>query len=440
MKNLLYIGFVILIAFLFSCTKTQFDDYEQNLGSANFTNYIAVGNSFTQGFQDGGLHNELGQQSNSYPAIIARQMGTNFVQPLVQGAGSGYMHLEYINGEIEVIKAYDIDVANNDPLAINYDASFTNWVSKTVKYNNLGVGGMNVRNVTSVGGFSWDKSVFHVLFGGGAGAGLSWNGVNLQPISAFGRFLDFGSSGNEIEYIDHVMSSDATFFTNWLGVNDAMGWAKEGGDDASGSSVLTSITEFRAKYDTILDAFQGMGAQGVCATVHDITQTPFFTTVTLDALGKDIWIKEGADTTVIRMATDEDLILLTALDAIGDGVGLTQTDPLSHLVVLDKDEVVIVKNYTNDINGQIRASAAAHGYSVVDMYSFMNSLSSGMNFDGIALSTKYIEGGAYSLDGLHPNTRGYAMVANEFITTINSIYGSNIRTVSASSYRGITFP
>ena len=85
-----------------SCTKSQFDEYETTNGTANFSNYIAVGNSFTQGLQDGGLHNEFGQQDNSFPAIIARQMGTNFVQPTVSGTGSGYMHLEYVNGEIDL--------------------------------------------------------------------------------------------------------------------------------------------------------------------------------------------------------------------------------------------------------------------------------------------------------------------------------------------------
>ena len=63
-----------------------------------------------------------------------------------------------------------------------------------------------------------------------------------------------------------------------------------------------------------------------------------------------------------------------------------------------------------------------------------------MNFDGVDFSTKYIEGGAFSLDGLHPNTRGYAIIANEFIRVINLNYGSELRPVSVSSYKGIIFP
>ncbi len=35
-----------------SCQKTEFDEYEVNSGTANFSNYIAVGNSLTQGYSD----------------------------------------------------------------------------------------------------------------------------------------------------------------------------------------------------------------------------------------------------------------------------------------------------------------------------------------------------------------------------------------------------
>ena len=438
MKNLLLTG-ITLLFIVTSCTKTDFEEFEPITGgTANFSNYVAVGASFTQGLQDGGLHNEYNQQDNSYPAIIAKQMGVQFLQPLVSGTGSGYMHLEYRDGEIEVIKNYDPDKTDNDPNAIDYDPSYTAWVSNSVRYNNLGVGGLNVRNVVS--DVFFEGLEYHIYLGSSATAQLAWNGVAGGPINSYGRFLDWGTLNDRVEYIDHVRSSNATFFTNWLGINDAMSWAKEGGDDVSGSSVQTDIAIFRARYDTILDAFQEMGAQGVCATVHDITQAPFFTTMTLEAIGKEVWIKEGADTTVIRKAVAEDLILLTAKDLLGDGIGLTQADPLPHQNVLDKDEVVIARDYIYNVNAQITASAASHGYPVVDMFSFMNSLTPGMTFDGIEFSTKYIEGGAYSLDGLHPNTRGYAMIANEFMNVINEKFNSNLRPVSVTNYRGIIFP
>jgi hypothetical protein len=438
MKKILYILLAGTVITAVSCTKTQFDEYETNSGSADFSTYISLGNSFTQGLQDGGLHNEHGQQSNSYPAIIAGQMGTTFVQPLVSGTGSGYMHLEYRNGKIEVIKAYDADITTNDPNAIDYDPSFTTWANKTIKYNNLAVGGLNVRNV--YGSNPAEKSINHVYLGNGAPAALAWNGVAGEPISPYGRFLDWGTLGGEVEYIEQIRNSNATFFTNWLGVNDVMSWAKEGGDDVSGSAVQTDINEFKTKYDSVLTIFNNMGAKGVCGTVPDITQTPFFTTITLDLLLRDVWIKEGFDTTIIRKATKDDLILLTAKDYLANNGASSASNPLPHQVVLDKDEVIKVKNHTNAINAEIRAAALAHGFYVVEFSNLMGKLQAGMTFDGIDLSTKYIEGGAFSLDGLHPNSKGYAVIANEFIKVINQSYGSELRPVSVGGYKGIIFP
>ena len=53
-------------------------------GSADFSRYIAVGNSLTAGVSDGGLYRE--GQLSSYPNILAGQFaqvgGGEFVQPL----------------------------------------------------------------------------------------------------------------------------------------------------------------------------------------------------------------------------------------------------------------------------------------------------------------------------------------------------------------------
>ena len=435
MKKLNYTLIFIAVLTSLSCTKTQFDEYEINNGNANFSRYISIGDSYTQGLQDGGLHNEDHQQSSSYPAIIAGQMGTSFLQPMVTGAGSGYMHLEYRDGEIEVIKAYDYQETNNDPNAIGYDPSFLTWANTAIKYNNLAVGGLNVRNIINI-----TPAEYIYFAGGSTPASLSWNAQPGEPITPYGRFLDWGTSSNEKDYIEHVHESGATFFTNWLGVNDALSWAKEGGDDLSGAGIQTSTTEFRLNYDSLLTSLNNLGAQGICANIPDLLEFPFFTTITLDLLAKDIWIKEGADTTIIRKATNSDLILLTAKGELEDNKRETQSNPLSHEVVLDVDEIAMIDNHINSLNAEISASAAAHGYSVIDMRSYMLNLTSGMTFDGIDFSTKFIEGGAFSLDGLHPNSKGYAIIANEFIRGINASYGSELRPVSVSNYKGIIFP
>lgn len=411
-----------------SCTKTQFDEFEPTTsGSADFSRYISVGNSLTQGHQDNGVHNEQDQQENSFPAIIAKQMGVNFSQPMVEGDGSGYKKLQDLDPTV-------IDV----PASSNWGASGWSGWDQNTKYNNLGISGIRLTDcVPTVGD---------------ATSGL----VNqfITSNNPFGGFLDFGSLFSPVSYLDHVKASNATFYTNWLGNNDVLGWATSGGDDGTISvplvgsiniSELTPVNVFRNKYDSIMGAFKANGAKGVCATIPDVTAIPYFTTVTLEAIGQDVWITEGPYSNNpgnVRKATNSDLILLTTKDALDApaGHGFVQADPLDHTEVLDKDEVAYVQNHTRLVNAEIRASAAAHGAGVVDMHAVMYTLQSGMMFDGVSYDANYIQGGAFSLDGVHPNTRGYAIIANEFIEVINTTYGSNLRPVQVQDYKGIIFP
>lgn len=481
MKTTKYITIALLGVTALACNKTEFDDFDSvNGGSANFSNYIAVGNSLTQGYQDNGLHNEYNQQDNSFPAIIAKQMGVNFVQPTVLGAnGSGYLRLTSLK-----------------PTLLNIPAAsgWNNW-DKNIKYNNLGVSGIRLTDCVPTPGGFMSATINQVI-------------TDLNP---YGKFLDFGSIVSSKSYLDNVKNSGATFFTCWLGNNDVLGWATAGGDDGEitiagipipiKTSNLTDPAIFRSKYDSILGAFQTMGAKGVCATIPDVTSIPFFTTVphnpvpldqqtvtmlnssyaaynggidlalanslitpaeaasrkinfTVGSNNKLVIIDEdltdltGLNSALIniRQATSEDLIVLKASSDIGRVLNNDPTKiygvsiPFADSLVLTKTEVLTVQNHTNLLNNEIRASASAHGVAIADMHSFLFTLRSGLVFDGVAVDAKFIEGGAFSLDGVHPNSRGYAMVANKFIEVINNTYGSNIRPVPIQNYRGIIFP
>jgi hypothetical protein len=56
------------------------------------------------------------------------------------------------------------------------------------------------------------------------------------------------------------------------------------------------------------------------------------------------------------------------------------------------------------------------------------------------MSAKFVSGGAYSLDGVHFNPRGNALLANEFIQAINQKYKARIPMLNAGKYRAILFP
>ena len=90
MKKIIF--FLLSLALLSAC-KQKIDEFKADKGTADFTKYIAIGNSLTAGYADGALYNS--GQVNSIPNLIAGQLQTvgagQFVQPMVPSEfGVGY--------------------------------------------------------------------------------------------------------------------------------------------------------------------------------------------------------------------------------------------------------------------------------------------------------------------------------------------------------------
>lgn len=460
MKNKIY--FIAITLGLFGgCKKTAFDVLERTNGTADFKNYVSVGNSLTQGYQDGGLYKE--GQSMSFPSIIAKQMEkvqpnmNEFLQPNVPENGSGYMHLGFINGSLKPIKSEDAG-------GYKPDANWDTWGAsqQNQKFNNLGIAG--VKLIQCVNTYPQDNTTNAIILGG-LDVTVPIIGTNItQDGNPYSRFMNFGEAevnvpvvgnigGTPRSYLDHVKESNATFFTCWLGNNDVLGYVVAGGTPnvISNSTINLSVDlnalsdefEFEDKYEDVIKAFKDQGADGVCATLPNVTSIPFVTMFTIASLKADynynkVWITDLNEN--VREATTEDYILLHASESIALGKGTSQANPFTNYDILDKDEAELAQNHTLKLNGIIKKIAGSYGYPVADMYTYMDNLSAGYTFDGIDMNVEYIKGGTFSLDGIHPNPRGYAVVANEYIRVINEHYGSNIPKVSIGTYRGVVFP
>lgn len=111
-------------------------------------------------------------------------------------------------------------------------------------------------------------------------------------------------------------------------------------------------------------------------------------------------------------------------------------------LVLTKTEAAKVKTATDAYNLQIANLATAYGLAFVNANAKMAELNSnsGIQFDGVKYTAKFVTGGTFSLDGVHPLGRGYAIIANEFLKAINSKYKSNLPMVNPNSYSGVKFP
>ena len=134
-----------------------------------------------------------------------------------------------------------------------------------------------------------------------------------------------------------------------------------------------------------------------------------------------------------RQATSEDLLVLPASSFIG-----TLADPnnplsvngvavsLSDRWVLTPEEQEEIETATIAFNSIIEAAGTASGFALLDANTLLDQLStSGIETSGLVLNSNLVTGGAFSLDGVHPTSRGYALIANEMLKAIDATYGSN---------------
>jgi lysophospholipase L1-like esterase len=449
-------------------------------GSASFAKYVALGDSFAAGYSDGALFKA--GQSNSYVNILAQQFipagGVAATNPFMLDNLGGFS-----NGGVQIPK-FPTRVVFNGKAPVNVPGITTTGITSrlTGQFTNMGIPGA--------------KS-YHLI----APNYGDINGVFATPSTANPYFARFSSSPTTSVLAD-ALAQSPTFFSLFIGGNDVLGYATNGGvstaqDPANGDDITPTAT-FDFAYNTLVAKLTEKGAKGIVANLPYVTTLPYFTTVPFNPVALDaakatqlnagyaqyngglqvmvtnklltadeaarrtIKFVAGNNAVVIvdsyltnlsvygvpsyRQATKEDLVVLLARNVIGTTVGGDATKingvsvPLSDKWVLSKDEVVEVKVATDAYNGIIVKAAETKGLAFVDAKAAMAQLAtSGVRFGNYHMTAAYVTGGAFSLDGVHPSPRGYAFIANLFVNAINAKYGATLRTVDLSQYQ-IQYP
>ena len=422
--------FAALILASAGCKKEEPTVAIPTSGNANFTRYISIGNSLTAGFADNGLY--LSGQLNSFPSIIAQQMklagGGEFSQPLFpanQQNGSGYVRYGGLTaaGTPNLIPV-TTNLGIRGVAAIPGFGNVTLYTKHTGPNNNYGVPGIKLRDI-KLNVYGNVNGYFERLLPGNAGA-------------------------NSTTYLDFVTTTPFTFFTNWLGNNDALGYATSGGV----GDVLTPTADFTAMYTELINKMTASGAKGAVATVPDVSVIPFFNTVTIPIILANVKKANPAvaalfvqTSTGPRAATAEDLVVLNfPTSLIGQPnanmlpYGLHPGNPIESRFVLDKDEVAAVRAAVTSYNITIKSVAASKDLAVFDANEYLNKFKGvGATVDGLTFTTAYVSGKLFSLDGVHLTPMGYAVVANEFINVINEKYNSTLPKVYLGNYTFLKF-
>ncbi|HPR63808.1 MAG TPA: SGNH/GDSL hydrolase family protein [Thermoanaerobaculia bacterium] len=382
-------------------------------GFGQYSKVVAIGDSLTAGFMSGGLVET--NQLNSYPALVARQLGISpFELPLISEPGlPALLELHGLLSETGQLSP-TIEAITDDPTEWGVPLNLT----LARPYDNLGVPGATLNNCLNT---ITDEGGMHDLILRGLGTQVQ-QALSLQP----------------------------DLLLVWIGNNDALGAALMG--TAIPGVTLTPKDVFAAQYADLMDTLTaGSSADIVAGNIPDVTTLPFVTTVppylVNPSTGEAVIGPDGSPMTFLGQndgggifITPDTFVLLTALDYIKMGYGIPATlggtgIPLPAEVVLTPAETATIQEYVADFNNSIQAVASSHGIPVYDFAALLElALHHGIEIAGMTFNTEFLTGGLFSYDGFHLTGLGYALAANAFIEAINDGYGHAIEPVPLSDY------
>jgi len=494
MKNLIQrslfgLVFIALIAGCEAEISGSLDDADDaDPGSADLSVFVALGDSLTAGYADGALYRH--GQENSYPLILSQQFaqagGGIFTQPLMPIGGTGSLtHSAVDLGRADRL----VLVPTGDPAQPAAPGPITPLQSTAIDAR-VGNGGFNNMGVPGA------KAIHLTVANYGENALTAFIAGTSNPY--FARF----SSNDTTNMVTDFLAQAPTFFVLWMGNNDILLYSVDGGPGSANPPYGTATTDvsdpslFSAAYNGVVAAITGTlpNAKGVLVTIPDVSTIPYFTTVPYNPIPMDaataalsngayaaynagiagapisadeiaqrtivfaagqnaLVIEDDSLTTVIglpsiRQATANDLIILTASPKIGTeavmgnpatiwGVGTAMLDA----DVLTEAEIGYVETARTAYNATIVAAANADpDLLLFDAAAKLTELNTtGITYGSGGVSSTFAQGGAFSLDGIHPTARGYAVIANEIIKIINEGFGANILPVDPNQYSTVFY-
>ncbi len=456
-----------------SCSK---DNPTQPISRPVLDKMVAVGNSLTAGVQSAGLVEEF--QLHSYPYLIARQIGkaAEFQQPLVGPPGVGEIDintgkafgpLKYENGLILQ--------GDSIPGGINGIPNLLLNAYLPRPYDNLGLPGADMNDLlTATGGGVYDLVLRNPFLG---------NTTALQQAKSLNPTLILLWAGNNdvlgaaLDGGDPSLITPISDFQNRFNQIVVELLSAETGDvtivianipDVADIPYVNFLDEF--VYKEFYDIYSGTVRLPV---VFDLNFRP----IDFDTSSAELYIpllcEEGLSTTgspvkhlllpfleeywFNGLGVPDSVTVVNHLVANGwslpdairqanyvqqilSGIGLSPGNiGIPGNLTITESEEMVIKTAVCEYNNIIAQVAAAQNPPLPIVNA--NSLQSQLNISGLdGYSGKFVLtdplNTAFSLDGVHPNNGGYALIANAFIEVINHQLDLQIPYLNTSDYKG----
>ena len=490
-------------------------------GDADFSKFVALGTSYTAGFQAGALFTE--GQNNSLGQILATQFacvgGGAFNQPSINSEHGFNLLISPNPMGTTVLGRFRLqgDPPAPAPMISGAEAIPNPQVNPAFLY---------AGDKTTLNNFSVPTIFLRQIFTPAAG---NWG--NPNPAEGFTPFYArFASIPGTSTILTDAASKAPTFLLFWMGMDDYLLHAAFGGD---GRAPLTPVeggigAGFAATYGAAIASFMAPNAnlKGVVANFPSVFALPYFNLVPYNPIpmsaelaaaanagyagynqileglkgapfnlpaaamdARKISFAAGANPFVIedetlmdlgdifdmlagaqqitaeqrlalapleqvRLTTASDRIPLSAGSVLGTlanpnnpasvrGVGVPLGDAYA-LIPSEIAEIESARTAYNTVISQIATSGTyADRLALADLNSGFDAFVTNQAaiIDKLTITPNLTPPtGIYSEDGLHPNSRGYAFIANMIIDAINAKFGASVPKANLGVYPATGLP
>jgi hypothetical protein len=498
MKNIqYYLGAVVLIL-VTGCQYEFPDDTTQQpgAGEADFTKVIAVGNSLTAGYMDGALYNR--GQENSFIVILAEQMkavgGGEFNLPNINSENGLYSLSPSGSPLGRLVLTTNPNTGSVSPAPIGPGDLPSPFAGDKAALNNFGVPcvtiGMALIPEIGIPNHDWFNPLYARIASNPGTSTLI--GDAAAALANGGTFFSFWLGNNDVYgYALSGAANPAALTSNenfQMQLNAALGAILSANPTAKGIIMNIPSVDLLPHFNLINPLAISLPAavrpelgagiaqlnaaiNGWNAGVNANPQLPepvkaslirpllsdnfdAYPLLILDPSLSDaaVPLPTGGTFTIPKIRNliqdDEVKLPLTAQTALGEGVGISPLSPLNEAqydaLYLTKAEQEEIRTKINTFNGYIAAAAQAQPERLllIDVNEFLTQVSQGLvSFGNIGLTASIVPPtGAFSVDGIHPNGRAHAFIANLIIEKINEKWGATLPKTNPNAFPGNDLP
>ncbi len=232
-------------------------------GTADFSRPVMIGNSLTAGFMDAALY-DLAQQ-NSLAVRLGQQLSLaggpeTINQPNINSA-NGFNASASNPDEGVILGRFKLDTSIPGPSPLVEGDLPQPFEGDVSTLNNFGVPGVVLGQLLTPQTAVPDSPAFNPLY------------------------ARFASSPGSSTILGDAIATDPTFFSLWIGNNDVLGYALQGGVNPD---AITATSDFQAQFGEVVNQLTTQTeAKGVVGLIPNLLTVPVFRAVPYNAVELD---------------------------------------------------------------------------------------------------------------------------------------------------------